>query len=84
MTCTGCGGKRFENVDSMVKRCRRCGGLTGSMYLGDSYKYVLPYFDSNPTMDGAVYFDFDCVGSEGEVRRHGWYRPETKRLVQVG
>ncbi len=86
--CPACNGSlkasRVENVD--VDRCRKCGGLTSeSMYLGDSYTLVLPYFHEGSYREDEVrYFDFTTLGSEGVSRRHGWYVPRTRRIVQVG
>lgn len=72
-----------------VRVCRKCDALytpTGrTILLGDSYGLVRPQWDPSPeNMDGARYFDFMTLGSEGLRRRHGWFRPSTRLLLQVG
>ena len=84
--CPACDGKR-RNATShpTVFECRRCGALYGDCYLGDSHALV------RPVLTGAAippercrYFDLTVLGSEGLGRRHGWYDPETRLMVQVG
>ena len=86
--CPGCNtvtaiGKADRNG---VQTCRVCGGIfsTSPIYLGESYGYVLPRFSIRTDMDGAKYYDFTCVGSKGIERRHGWFDPNTKLILQVG
>ncbi len=85
--CPGClhtmGNKADKN---QVYTCKGCGGIFAhNIYLGESYDYVLPYFETEtiPT-EQTRYFDLTCLGSKGLERRHGWYYPATKRITQVG
>lgn len=85
-SCPACSGKRsvkYPDHSASVRVCKRCGAVYGSMYLGESYGIVKPYFDPNPEAK-STYFDFTCLGSEGITRRHGWFNPETGLLTQVG
>ena len=87
--CPACNRVKGNKADAKgVFTCSACGGLfhnEGLMYLGDSYTYVLPYFDSCPVpVEGQRYFDFTVLGSKGLHRRHGWFNPATKRITQVG
>ncbi len=41
-------------------------------------------WDPSGSFEGARYFDFIVEGREGRYRRHGWYNPETRGIVQVG
>ena len=87
MICAACnGGCRKSSVHPSVYECTRCGGLNSDcIYLGESYGIVKPFFTTDPTADErAKYFDFTCLGSNGVVRRHGWFDPTTGLLTQVG
>ena len=87
MTCPACNRKRgIKEIEwNLIYECPKCGAVFGTCYLGDSYKYVLPFFvDQEPDPETVRYFDFTCVGAEGITRRHGWFDPATKRIVQVG
>jgi len=65
--------------------CNACNAIFGECYLGDSYAIVLPFFvEKNVPAEQTRYFDFMCLGSEGLMRRHGWYDPQSRRLVQSG
>ena len=67
--------------------CAKCGAIFGSLYLGDSYGVVKPYFHFNAEavpQDRIRYFDFTTLGSEGLGRRHGWYDTLTGLIIQVG
>lgn len=87
--CRACdnvrGNKRVEGFHSLYT-CGACEAIFGDAgYLGDSYKLVLPYFSkAEVPAERQRYFDFSCLGSEGETRRHGWYDPQTKLITQVG
>jgi hypothetical protein len=68
-----------------VYRCAKCEAIHGSCYLGDSYTLVQPYMIDKEPHNGQIrYYDLDCLGSAGVRRRHGWYDPETRLIVQVG
>lgn len=87
MNCPCCSGKRHSLVagTASVYKCKRCGAIHGSCYLGDSYSLVLPYWDdADPATREQLYFDLDCLGSKGVERRHGWFNPATRKIIQVG
>lgn len=85
-TCPACGAFRRKPTKVYgVYECAKCGAIYGECYLGESYEFVLPYFDeTTPDPKDVRYYDFVCLGSDGITRRHGWYNPQTKRIVQVG
>ena len=67
--------------------CKRCAAIFGQMYLGDSYTLVLPFMVEDAGVippEHTRYFDFDCLGRKGVVRRHGWFDVLSRRVVQVG
>lgn len=88
--CPACNGRRIKTIPRAGvvpehRTCRRCNAIFGQMYLGDSFTLVLPFFTKRTVPDSeARYFDFVTVGSEGVSRRHGWYDPETRGVVQIG
>lgn len=70
-----------------VATCTRCSAIfsTRRLYLGDSYGYVRPFMTSTAVpADQLRYFDFDVLGSQGPDRRHGWFDPATRLVVQAG
>jgi len=84
--CPNCGANRHKNTAVVgVFECVQCGAVYGSCYLGESYEFVMPYMttESVPS-ERTRYYDFECLGSGGITRRHGWFDPATKRIVQVG
>jgi hypothetical protein len=86
MICPGCSGKgKLVKGTSQIYKCRKCKGIFGTCYLGESYSYVLPYMSKvEPPAENLRYFDFECLGSQGITRRHGWYDSQTKLVVQTG
>ena len=85
--CPACSHRLAEPVNGFVSiyRCAKCEAIYGSCYLGDSYSLVLPYLvDKEPPAECTRYYDFECLGSQGITRRHGWYDLDSKRIVQVG
>lgn len=83
--CPGCGRKRKTQMDRAgIYQCVNCGAIYGNCYLGDSYSIVKPMFDPQSEVIEQRYFDLTCLGSEGISRRHGWYNPKTRLLIQVG
>lgn len=86
MPCPACGSLKHRQTtirNIRVESCSKCGAIYGTVYLGDSYAIVSPFLQKD---DGSEirYFDLTTLGSEGVGRRHGWFVPETGRLVQVG
>ncbi len=87
MKCELCGRQTKQVAQDTVGvyRCGHCGALYGRCYLGDSYALVRPWLTSQTVPNDAIrYFDFTCVGSQGVTRRHGWFDPATKMMVQEG
>lgn len=87
MTCPACNHKKSRRVSILVERCTQCEAIfnRAPMSLGDSYKYVLPRFTHEETpIDRQRHFDFQCLSSEGLIRRHGWFDPETRLITQTG
>lgn len=85
--CPACSEKLAYQVEghTQIYRCAKCEAIYGSCYLGDSYSLVLPYMvKEDPPAEQTRYYDLDCLGSKGITRRHGWYDPQTKLIVQVG
>ncbi len=85
-SCPACSSRSREATEHVrIFRCGRCGGIYGDCYLGDSYGIVSPYMTwEDVPPEQTRYFDFTCVGSRGVTRRHGWYDPETRLVVQAG
>jgi len=85
-SCPACSSKQFAETDDLrVSTCKRCGAIFGTLPLGTSYQYVLPYFEKQPApIEQCRYFDFLCIASDGLRRRHGWYNPANKLIVQAG
>lgn len=86
VACPACNHLRAKPTDHpTIYECAKCSALHGSCYLGDSYYFVLPFWAVDPLeRTNPRYFDLQCLGSEGVTRRHGWFDPETKRIVQTG
>lgn len=90
MGCPACDGKlsKTHGEAQGVRVCARCEAVytTRAIYLGESYQLVVPLFDAPGACEPGAerYFDFETLGSEGLGRRHGWFNPVTRRIVQVG
>jgi hypothetical protein len=89
MFCPACNSKKQRRFNparyAQVYECRTCGAIHGTLYLGDSYSLVLPYMTDKPVPpEKTRYFDFVTLGSKGIDRRHGWFDPETRLVVQIG
>ena len=98
MKCPACSSTTHEKVRGYQElfTCSACGALHGRAYLGDTLHLVHPQFVSDERQaelealpDGdaeryGTYFDFVTTGSDGLGRRHGWYDPKTRDLLQVG
>jgi len=91
--CPCCGApptKWDPDVDTMgtIVYCSKCGAMFTApgetIYRGDSYNYVSPMMSRRTDMDGAKYFDLMVLGSNGVERRHGWFDPDTKLILQIG
>ena len=85
--CPACSCRLAHPVPrrTQVFTCANCEALFGTCYLGESYEMVMPQFVQNePSGENIRYYDFTCLGSKGVTRRHGWYDPATKLIVQVG
>ena len=85
--CLACSRKQgIQLIKGTVYECPKCGCLfSDGMYLGDYYEYVLPYMTTEDVPpERQRHYDFICLGSKGIERRHGWFDPWTKRIVQIG
>ena len=83
MECPACRSRRCKAIKGRIYQCNRCQAIFGTTFLGDSYEFVRPQWQTKE-VKVERYFDFTCVGSKGVSRRHGWYDPETKLITQVG
>lgn len=84
--CPACSSSRGHLVAGFVTvyTCAACGALHGTCYLGESYGLVSPTWETEAYTEAEPrYFDFTTLGSE-VGRRHGWYVPRTRRIVQTG
>lgn len=82
--CPACGCKRSKTTATvMVYVCTRCECLHGRCYLGESYALVKPFMKDGE-LDGSKPFDLECMGSGGIRRRHGFYDPADRMILQVG
>jgi len=89
MACPACNSTKNRlwkpEKHAQIYECRTCGAIHGTCYLGESYEIVLPYMTDKPVPpEKTRYFDFITLGSKGVERRHGWYDPETRLVVQIG
>jgi hypothetical protein len=96
-TCPACSSKAINrNFEILglsgrgyrVSACTACRAIfSKTLYLGDSYDIVAPYFISAELDTRELetrYFDFLTLGSKGMTRRHGWFDPITRLITQVG
>ena len=84
--CPACNGKRRNPTKhSMVFECRRCGAIYGDCTRGDSYLIVLPVMAAEPVPpERCRTYDLTVLASAEISRGHGWFDPETRRIIQVG
>lgn len=85
--CPACSHKLGYEIEPSIKECAACGAIFGTTYLGRSYELVKPWFHKAPEtvpVEATRYFDFTTLGSAGIGRRHGWYDPATRTIIQVG
>jgi hypothetical protein len=84
--CGGCDGK-IVNVDGLgVGTCASCGGTctTRRILFSESLRYVGTQWSDRTDMEGARYFDLDVANQQGFFRRHGWFDPKTRLILQDG
>jgi hypothetical protein len=86
--CPACSCTRGHRLVKFprVFSCYSCEGVVGDAgYLGDSYGLVSPHWADREVPAALTrYFDLVALGSTGEVRRHGWFDPRSRRVTQVG
>ena len=85
--CPACSHKLGYRKGSQLMTCAKCGAIFGTLYLGDSYAIVKPWWHEAPEtvpQDRVRYFDFTTLGSDKIGRRHGWYDTLTGLIIQVG
>lgn len=84
--CPACSGvlgviESYPLESFEVLKCRDCGGICGEVSREVLAKYVRTnYMQANT--DNPKYFDF--IIKETNQRVHGWFDPETKKVVQFG
>jgi len=88
-SCPGCSGSLTPlTTDPRMGVCDHCGGFVGIETL--PYSTACCYVDLRADMvDGEMkntkYFDFDLKLPNGkEIRVHGWFDPNTKKVLQYG
>ncbi len=85
MNCPLCSKSNRKPLKGQIYKCAKCESIYGTCYLGDSYAYVKPFLSSeNVPAEETRYFDFECLGSQGITRRHGWFNPKNGNLIQTG
>ncbi len=85
--CPACSSEKRKATKVIgIWECQNCGAIFGTCYLGQSYEFVLPFFvKEEPPAEETRYYDLTCLASGNKIqRRHGWYHPATKGIVQVG
>jgi len=86
--CPGCSEpvETGTRLGPGVIECAGCGGTitTRPIWLGETFRYVSNSWDPEGSFEGARYYDLTYLGSKGLGRRHGWYQPKTKGIVQTG
>ena len=91
MKCPACNKKMTKKALNepyqgklRVHQCPKCQAVFGTCYLGESYEIVKSYFSTVKSMDNALYYDFECLGSKGIERRHGWFDSTSGLILQTG
>ena len=68
-----------------TKECQHCRAILGTVYKGELYSIVRPYWSPEDVpQERWQYYDLTVLGSEGIERRHGWIDSETRLLLQTG
>ena len=71
-------------LGTSLYKCRSCGCIHGIAYRGDVAKVVnLNSLVEQGDADVRA-FDITVLGSDGEIRVHGFFRTDTKEVVQFG
>lgn len=93
-TCPACSGRSNIKYNDLatVYRCLTCSAIHGECSEHVSYSIVSSEWDTgNPPAEQWVYYDLRCRTKPGSpnfrfggFRRHGWFNPATKKIVQVG
>jgi len=85
--CPACGDReiqRYQNCPEVFECCA-CDAVFGTCNLSESYAIVFPsWVKQEPAPEETFYFDFECLGSEGVTRRHGWADRKSRCIVQIG
>lgn len=87
LSCPACSGRLFltTEIGIEVLNCASCGALVADhLYVGQSHTLVSPQWDGAGEACDARYFDITALGQNGVVRRHGWFNPGTRKVVQTG
>lgn len=78
--CPGCSGDT-EYYDNGLRRCTACGGISGYATMERALRHVAINEPMQRDCANPRYFDIQFNHTR---RAHGWYDPETKRVVQYG
>jgi hypothetical protein len=80
--CPACGEieKKIISIQDHIYICRACECLYGTPILEASFLYVQPNF--TPVWKEKKPFDLRCLGEKSVVRRHGWYDPYSKKIIE--
>lgn len=74
----------IDRLSSGLDQCLECGCLHGMAYRGDVGRFVnLNTLVEQGDADVRA-FDITVLGSDGETRVHGFFRTDTKEVVQFG
>jgi len=87
--CPGCSGKLIPDGMRGVFDCSGCGGVIAhGITKALSESLVIPKFHPNPSRGleaRSVYYDIFYVKPDGtNDRRHGWFEPLTRLILQTG
>jgi hypothetical protein len=87
--CAACSASLCEMRERggvLTAHCSGCGGFHAWGPEARVRTLIDWSWGDNPTMDGAVYFDFIYTDARGASvdRSHGWFDPRTNKLLQTG
>jgi Zn-finger nucleic acid-binding protein len=90
-TCPGCSGTLRPVVEATVAcyRCNRCSGVIAfNLTEYEAFQVVRAGWAPNPNMirpEDQYYFDITYRTASGkQERRHGWFDPLTRLILQTG
>ncbi|NIR06838.1 MAG: hypothetical protein GTN82_15585 [Candidatus Aminicenantes bacterium] len=85
LCCPCCGRKHNAVSTTIMMYCGECKAVFTPLYKKVSFAYSTNFveteMESGEDWGNYRYFDIALVNNE---RRHGWYNPQTRNIVQVG